>query len=217
MGRIAVLIPSRDRPAKLAQAIQSVRETSRAADVLVYADDDQRDLYRDIEDAELAKTDGRVIMHYGSQVGPVASANALVEANPGYAVYGLITDGMQIATVGWDRWLMARVANGRVSVASPAHSIGPHDDMPFVSAEWVRRLGWFAYPGCYHTGWPTITAVVAEAAGVLTRAGRHEFFVRHEMSPSSNKDWLREDARQLYAFFQHRFSTALAFVGGAAP
>ena len=211
--RIGILIPSRDRPELLRTAIASVRATSRSADCLVYIDDDQRDLYQSIEDEESKKYDGRVIFHHGSQVGPVASANAMAKENPGYSWFGIMTDDMEMMTKGWDEWLLARSE----LVVSPLHDVGlgTHVDVPFVRQEWVKRLGWFAYPGCYHNGWPTVIGVLGESLGSLVKAGQDEFFIRHTMKESLNQEHTREDAKQLYYFFQARFSAALSALRGA--
>ena len=202
--RIGVLIPSRERPESLAKAIESVRATSMHADVLVYIDDDDES-YRDLEQAETKRMDGRVIFHHGSRVGPAASCNALVEANPGYGVYGHIADDCEITTNGWDQWLFANLD----LVISPRVSLGPHVDLPFVTREWIDKLGWFAYPGNYHTGWPTVTGALAAALGRLTYAPGDKFFIQHTMLTSLNQEHLREDAKQLYIFFQQRFEIAL--------
>lgn len=202
--RIGILIPSRGRPEELKRAIESVRATSRHADCLIYIDDDD-DSYQQIEQQESQRMDGRAIFHHGSRVGPVGALNHLVSVNPGYGAYGHIADDCEITTKGWDEWLLANLD----LVVSPRVSLGPHVDLPFVARAWVDKLGWFAYPGNYHTGWPTVTGCLAAALGRLTYAPGEKFFIQHTMLPSTNQEHLREDAKQLYIFFQQRFETAL--------
>lgn len=200
--RVLVMIPTRDRPQAAREAILSVFATSDAS-VCVYIDEGQEELYA----PELASlwADIRFHRYLGERVGPVASANRIAQRYGDFAAYGLITDDSRMTVPGWDGWLLEQPQ----LVVSPSTSQGDHVDMPFVAKEWVECFGWFAYPGCYHTGWPTITGVLAEAARTLCKAPRDKFFVQHDMMPSQNQDRLREDARQLYAFFQMRFSTAL--------
>ena len=133
--RVGVLIPSRDRPQLLREAIASVQETSSHADALVYIDEDQRELYGLVENSNVH------VLH-GPRVGPVASANALVKAFPGYDAYGLITDDSRITTPGWDGWLMDAldVFPKRLAVISPHHSHSNYVDMPFVSRAWTMAV-----------------------------------------------------------------------------
>lgn len=199
--RIGVLIPSRDRPECLKRAIQSVRETSRAADVLAYIDDDQRDLYSEIENAELGRADGRVILHYGSQVGPVAAANALVEANPGYGIYGLITDDTRVITPGWDVWCneAADQFPNRIAVISPRHNLGEHVDMPFVTKEWIGVTGWYACPDFFHYCWPILTGLIGEMTAIVHTPDKR-FGLHHDGLPHSNRDRHRDDAEAFFEF-----------------
>jgi len=48
-GRIALLCPTRGRPESLGVMRESVGRTSNNADVLVYVDSDQKDIYRDAD------------------------------------------------------------------------------------------------------------------------------------------------------------------------
>jgi hypothetical protein len=214
--RIAVLIPSRDRPAKLAQAIKSVRDTSLLADVLVYVDDDQREKYRAVEESELGRMDGRVTMHYGSQVGPVGSANALVDANPGYSVYGLITDDTRMVTNGWDRWVLEAVKQfpNRIVVISPRHNLGEHVDMPFVTREWIDVTGWFAYPRFFHYCWPILTGIMGEMTAIV-HAPDSGFSLHHEGMPHTNA-WVRkEDGQKFFEFVALRMPVYVEKLRGA--
>lgn len=202
---VLVMIPSRDRPKEIQEAVLSVLETSQAS-ICVYVDEDQHALYQ--KSLDPFWRDRRFHQLTGERVGPVASANEIARRWDSFTAYGLITDDSAMAVSGWDDYLLDEVRGGAL-VVSPSTTQGDHVDMPFVSAEWINKLGWFAYPGNYHTGWPTICGSLAEAIGRLVRAPRDKFFVSHDMLPSQNEERLREDARQLYAFFQNRFSKAL--------
>ena len=118
--KIAVLIPSRDRPKELAEAVESVKVTAPSADVIAYVDDDQKDLYGAVE------MPGLSAMICGPRVGPVSAANSLVESRPGYDVYGLITDDARTVCPGWDRWVLEvlEALPNRIGVISPHHNQG---------------------------------------------------------------------------------------------
>jgi hypothetical protein len=175
------------------------------ADVLVYIDDDQRDKYQQIEERELTRMDGRVIMHYGSQVGPVASANALVDANPGYGGYGLITDDTVITTPGWDRWFNDAVEQfpNRIAVVSPRHNLGEHVDMPFVTREWIDQTGWYACPYMFHYCWPILTGLIGEMTAIV-HAPEQKFGIKHDGLPYTNLHMRAEDAREFFEFVSLR-------------
>jgi len=201
--KIAVLCPSRSRPDDLRRLSLSVHATS-GADLLAYVDDDQRDLYSR-EDVI-----GRGGMYFGPRIGPVAAANEVVRLAPGYDVYGLVTDDSEFTTEGWDRHLEAAVSHlSPVWAASPAHNLGDNMDFAFVSAEWLRRLGWIAYPGCYHWCWPSVIEALGEAVG-LVRLTPEQCFIQHHHSEPHNQEHSREDLRQFYAFFAYgRYPVAL--------
>jgi hypothetical protein len=145
----------------------------------------------------------------GPRVGPVAAMNKLVELNPDYDLYGMVPDDAVMETPGWDQ-RMAEVAarfEGGVGVVSPAHNLGDHDDMPFVTKRWVEALGWFAYPGVYHWAWPTVISALGEGIQAIVRP--KDVVIRHDHAAPSNQEMSREDAKQFYAFMAYRYPTAL--------
>src|SRR3990172_1146414 len=164
MNRALVMIPSRDRPRQLDEAVKSVLDTSEA-DVAVYIDDDQQGYYGTADHP-------RVKQVFGPRVGPAGATNILVDRFQDYAAYGLVTDDSQITTAGWDQWLLHQLDQytDRLLVVSPSHNHGRHVDMPFLSKEWVRVLGWFALPRTIQYGWPTAVYVMALEIGRLKRA-----------------------------------------------
>jgi len=181
LRRTAVLIPSRNRPGQLEEAIQSVRETSEFADVLVYVDDDQRGLYGPLAGDELKKKDGRVSFHFGERVDTVASLNALVEMNPFYSAYGVLTDNSVMLDKGWDAFLQETLDlfPGRLGVISPWHNCGLHVDQPYVSREWVKLVGWYACPDFKHYGWPLVTGLIGGQT-VIYYGHQGEFSIHHD-------------------------------------
>jgi hypothetical protein len=201
MNRIAVLIPSRDRPEKLLKACRSVLATSNLADVLVYVDEDQRELYE--SGLTGAGFGPRVKALYAARIGPVAAANSLVDENPSYAAYGLITDDTTIKTEtwGWDAWLLETLDffPRRLAVVSPRHNLGEHVDMPFVSWEWIDCVGWYACPEFYHYCWPILTGLIGEMTAIV-HAPEQSFAIHHEGLPHTNLASRDDDAKKFFEY-----------------
>lgn len=194
---IAVLCPSRSRVEELRGMTQSVVTTSKNARVIAYIDDDQRDLYGDLG------FDGRLLMHYGPRVGPVASANALcVKYRDQFSAFGLLTDDTRVQTAGWEDYAEGKFAGWpkRIGVVSPAHNHGVHVDMPFVSREWLDAIGWFAYPKAYHFVWPIIIGLIAEAAGCIDHASKSVFRLEHTYSVFTNREHEKMDCQEFFYF-----------------
>lgn len=193
LRRIAVLIPSRNRPMHLARAVDSVLSTSTKADVVAYVDEDQRELYRGLMPG------GRFSIHYGPRIGPAPSANALVAASPGYAAYGLITDDTTIVTKAWDDWVLKVLSDIPMAVIDPRHNLGEHVDMPFVSRKWIETVGWYACPGRHHYSWPIITGLIGEMTAIV-HAGEDDFRLLHEGLSHTNDEYRNSDAREFFDY-----------------
>ena len=205
--RIAILCPTRDRPRELARLLESIQVSSERADVLTYIDDDQVDLYAGI--------DGITRM-VGPRVGPVAAANALVEANPGYAVYGLLTDDCVVTTPGWDDWLIDAIDYfpRRVAVISPHHNNGDHVDMPFCSSEWIEAVGWYACPDAYHYVWPIITGLIGERTAIC-HAPEGQFHIEHDYIEGTYPERRARDYEAFFNFVSLKLPWSIAKVRSA--
>ena len=200
-GRLAVLCPSRNRPAGFVNLAGSIVKTTNRADLVGYVDEDQSELY----EAEVARVKpewrSRMSVHVGPRVGPVASANALTKAFPGYDAYGLIPDDAVLTADQWAEWCLDVVAffPNRVGVISPSHNQGPHVDMPFVTKEWIKATGWFALPLAYHYAWPLVNALIGEMTAIL-HAPKDRFHVDHDLAMSANQVWITSDAEMFLPF-----------------
>lgn len=190
---VAVLCPTRSRPGQFSELVRSVAETS-SAQVIAYVDEDQREMYRGLQSE-------RCILHVGPQVGPVASANALVTAYSDHEAYGLITDDSTVIIPGWDQWLMESLTAfpNRIAVVSPYHNHGNHVDMPFVSKEWIEVVGWYAYPKAFHYCWPIITGLIGEMSAIV-HAPMQRFAIQHEFAEWGNPDHRTSDAQAFFEF-----------------
>lgn len=194
-GKVLVVIPSRDRPVHAYSAMVSAN--SPQSDVKIYVDDDQRDLYKDLIECHGEDRGWCVV---GPRVGPVAAANQVIEQNPEYSAYGLITDDSRITTKDWATWLLEAFSQcpNQVGVVSPYHNHGNHVDMPFVSQAWLKAVGWFACPDCYHYCWPTITGLIGEMSAIV-HAPMQKFAIEHADHAQDHAKQVR-DAQPFYEF-----------------
>ncbi len=200
-GRIAVLCPSRDRPAGFVNLAESIASTTNRADLVGYVDEDQEELYGLSCSRARPELRSRMSVHIGPKVGPVAAANALVKAFPGYDAYGLIPDDAVLTAQQWAEWCLdvAAFFPNRVGVISPAHNQGPHVDMPFVTKEWIKATGWFAVPIAYHYAWPLVTALIGEMTAIV-HAPKDRFHVSHDLAMSANQVWVTADTETFLPF-----------------
>jgi hypothetical protein len=167
--------------------VKSVVETSDA-DVAVYIDDDQVDLYRQEFDWR-AEFGSRVLFDSGNRIGPAPAVNRLVERHGGYDVYGLSTDDSIYRTKGWDRFTADQISRfpGRIGAVSAYHGHGPWVNFPYVSSNWVETLGWFACPDVTHYCWDTAIEILGDATSIVY-ATREQFEIDHQPQPTSNID-----------------------------
>lgn len=206
--RVLVIVPSRDRPKQLASLVHSVLHTSENADVCVYLDDDQALIYGWTETPP-----ARMIVERGPRLGPVAAANMIARKyRDRYAAFGFVPDDATFTTPGWDAYVLMSVAGGPRAVA-PAHAT-QDVDMPFVSDVWLERVGYFAWPGLYHWGWPSLIAALGDATGWLRRSAPSDFWIDHPAENSSNRDKYPADIVALYDFFASHFLKALTDLRG---
>lgn len=192
MKSILVMCPTRDRPHSVECMIKSVFETSTDADVCLYIDEDQTEDY-------LGFTGEAKVIH-GPVVGPVKSFNTMVEANPGYMVYVAATDDCHFVTPGWDKW----VRDTAMNFPNTMGMIGPCNisregrmDFPVATANWIKALGFFAYPGCYHYYWDVVLEDLAKTVGLIRYATDDDFQMVHDNQKSHLTDnKVYEDAQQ---------------------
>ena len=186
----------------------SVVGTSAKADVIFYADDDQYDMYHGIEKENGLR--GRTRDWYGPRIGPVSAANVLAAKYPEYSIYGMVTDDAVINTPGWDEWCLESIDMfpNRICVISPYHDQGNHVDMPFVTKEWMKKVGFFACPRMYHYCWPIITGLIGEMTAIV-HAPQQSFGIVHKYETPGNSSHLTEDALAFYEYVAMRLPTVV--------
>lgn len=206
---VCILVPSRDRPRQLAELLRSSIQTAPDVTVLAYIDEDQRRLYQWTQEPGVPD---QLKVTFGPRVGPVASINHLaMKHRYDFDVFGFMLDDCRLGTLGWDAFLGEIVTSSKnIWLVAPAKNTGDHGDMMFVPKAWLEALGWFAWPGCYHWGWDAIMASLGHATGTYVRATPGQFWVTHDVEPSTNRDKYAADVIQLYDFFSNHFEETLA-------
>ena len=171
-----VMCASRDRNVALDRMVESVRRTSTKADIAVYIDEDQRQMYPEI---------GKGM--YGPRIGVVPSINQLWEANPGYDAYGWATDDCEFTSPKWDEWVLKTSSEfpGEVGAMSPRLNSRDRMDFPWLTRRWTEALGWFAWPGALHYYWDIYLELLGEKVGIRY-ATKAEFGIEHDSAPAEN-------------------------------
>jgi hypothetical protein len=167
--------------------------------VLGYVDEDQHGLYR-----HHLPTFGAVTT-YGPRIGPVAACNALVDRyRDHFDVFGILTDDCVVTIPGWDKYLAETMEQfpNRMVVVSPFHNYGDHVDMPFVSREWIKVMGWYACPEVYHYCWPTITGLIGEMTAIC-HCSMSGFAINHDLH-DRELSARQPDAQPFYEFVVHK-------------
>lgn len=200
--KIAVLCPTRDRPDKFRRLCDSVYATSKSAIVHGYVDLDQVEHYGESP-----------YVWYGPRVGPVAALNYLVEKNPGYDAYGILTDDCVVKTPGWDAYVGEVLSHSPFFVVSPHHNFGNHVDMPFVSRKWIETVGWYACPEVYHYCWPIITGLIGEMTAIC-HCPQQKFGIEHDLHEENKAAQVR-DSQPFFEFVSLRLPAVVEKLRGA--
>lgn len=187
----------------------SIAATSLLADLAVYIDDDEEEVYAEALKAASERVTVRPVI--GPRLGPCGSLNDLVKRNPGYNAYGAATDDCQFSTPDWDLWVLhreAEYADGITAIAPcttvaacrtdsevPGNPLENRMDFPWVTGRWIEVVGWLCFPGAYAFYWD----VVVEVMGKMTRivyATQDEFEITHEEHTPINSAKLLLDAKE---------------------
>jgi hypothetical protein len=159
--------------------IQSVLDTSTEADVAVFVDDDQREVY--------AGTDSRAQVVVGKRRGQCASLNALQNVHPGYLAYGAATDDCEFVTPSWDRWVIQARESfaGNVGAIAPRCEMDQRMDFPWFTDRWIKVAGGFCPVGTQHEYWDLALELVAEQVAIAY-AKPGECDIVHHSEPATD-------------------------------
>jgi hypothetical protein len=144
MADLAVLVPSRGRPANVARLIEACAKTCRADTILHFGFDDDDDTLG----ANLTAADGHLAT-VRPRMGLAHWTNCLSAMNEHIPWQASIGDDMVPLTDGWDERLCA--AAGPAGMAYPNDR--RRDDIPegiVIATPVVLALGWFCEPTLSH-------------------------------------------------------------------
>jgi GT2 family glycosyltransferase len=204
--KVAVLIPSRERPGKFLDAVRSVNSTSDA-DVLAYFDDDDKP-YPDV---------GGAICTTGKRLGSAGAWRKLSEIamEKEYDIMATLTDDAVMLTRGWDDWV-TRVARKK-PVCAISSFVNDDDeganrcDMPAITRGYFEAVGFFIHPGISHYAWPSVVDAMSDGI-CMVRATKDEFRIRHRQEGALNGAWANDCIvfMQWYAWHKDHGREALA-------
>ena len=164
---LAVLVPSRGRPANVARLVEACEKTCRANTMLHFGFDDNDPQLR----ANLRVAHGWPY-HTGPRKGLAAWTNDLADRNLGTPYLASLGDDMVPITDGWDEQLIGGIEHMGGGFAYPNDR--RRSDVPeavVISTPIVAALGWMCPPGIDHWYLDNVWRDLAVGAGCLLYCG----------------------------------------------
>lgn len=162
MADLAVLVPSRGRPANIARLVEACGKTCRTDVILSFGFDEDDDALA----SNLAAASGHAVSTVRPRMGLAHWTNYLSAKHEDATWQASIGDDMVPVTDGWDERLCG--------AAGPAGMAYPNDrrrtDIPeaiVISTGLVRALGWFCEPSLSHWFVDAVWRDLGHAAGCL--------------------------------------------------
>lgn len=157
---VVVVIPSRGRPDRAAEAIEAIRQTAVLVDTSVVlavdADDPEWDRYADMAGQRrfLAGPETSLVTLRGDETGNLVKATNTVSMriareNPD-SIIGNLGDDHMTRTPGWDRIIRDTLAEPGIAYGDDLIHGQKLPSAPFISARIVLALGWYFLPTCIH-------------------------------------------------------------------
>lgn len=155
MPSVVVVMPSRGRPKRAGEAVEAIRDTAvlrtTTALVVVDADDPTLPLYREefrrSDVALLATLPSRAT---GDLVRATNAASWIVLQREPDAIIGNLGDDHLCRTFGWDLLVTQALLEPGIAYGDDLIQGERLPTAPFISAEIVQALGWYALPTCRH-------------------------------------------------------------------
>ena len=144
--RILVILPSKGRPDKWKEAVESWRNTNSGhSTVLGVVPEPWKKDYEHFEDAG--------IMEDHFQSGVVKAINAAFLAHPNFAAYMFASDDMRFRTAGWDKTFLDKLEELDNTGVVYGNDLIHGEGIPThwcVSGRLVKAFGYFGVPCCNH-------------------------------------------------------------------
>lgn len=158
---VVVVVPSRGRPEAARLTVEAIRETAiRVATSVVLAvdaDDPELDGYRRMVDGlhhRLFADRPLLVVLEPEETGDLVRATNTVSLRVAredpHAIIGNLGDDHRPRTRGWDRAVMESLEDPGIAYGDDGIHGERLPSAPFISAEIVQALGWFALPACRH-------------------------------------------------------------------
>lgn len=169
---IVVLCPSRGRPDKAAEMVQSFRDTTLRLDttivVVVDADDPTLDGYARHWPLGLPERPFLMVLKPG-ETGDLTRATNTAASRvwDDDDIIGHVGDDHRFRTVGWDRTIADALASPGIAYGDDGFQGKRLPTAVFMSSVIPRTLGWYALPGSRHLYIDRTWKTLGEAAGCL--------------------------------------------------
>lgn len=161
MRDLAILVPTRGRPANVTRLIQACADTCTTDYRLAFGCDNDDPTWQEvIELADAAGCEWTV----NNRKGLGAWTNDLWMMTPGYSAYASLGDDHVPRTKGWDAQLMETLPGFAYCNNGHGNAL---PEMVVASAPILDKLGWFCEPSLVHWCVDTVWKELAEAAGCL--------------------------------------------------
>lgn len=173
---VVVVIPSRGRPDAAAACIASIQQTAQLVDTSVLlavdANDPQADDYRTVVWAlpfhALVSLVVLPVEETGNLTRATNTAAMRVAEDDPTAIIGVLNDDMRARTPGWDRVIADTLQTPGIAYGDDGFQHERLVTSPFISAEIVRSLGWYALPVLEHQFIDNVWHDLGTLAGCLT-------------------------------------------------
>ena len=173
---VVVVMPSRGRPAQAEVAIRALRETAARVDtrvvLVIDADDPKADEYRALAwDPIPYRTEVAIVVLDPDETGNLVKATNTVSLrvaheDPG-CIIGNLGDDHVARTEGWDRIVAEALATPGVAYGDDLLQGEALPTAPFISAEVVLALGYYALPDLEHMFIDNVWRDVGAQTGTL--------------------------------------------------
>jgi hypothetical protein len=172
---VTVVMPSRGRPERAHEAVQAIRATADRVDtrVVLAVDEDDLELesYRALRWGLAYRTEVALVelapVETGDMVRATNTVSMRVALEDPTCIIGNLGDDHLARTPGWDTRILEALRTPGIAYGDDGFQHGDLPTAPFMSAEIVLALGWYALPACRHLFVDNAWRDVGEQTGCL--------------------------------------------------